>query len=69
MTKFNEKSLTGYPMAFYFTAMQTFDNRMAGIETELTRLLQMAAEHHRLFQAFDTAYKNSLKNQLSDTIK
>ena len=69
MTKFTEKALTGFPMAFYFTAMQTFDNRMAGIETELTRLLQMAAEHHRLFQAFDTAYKNSLKNQLSDTIK
>ena len=69
MTKFTEKALTGYPMAFYFTAMQTFDNRMAGIETELARLLQMAAEHHRLFQAFDSAYKNSQKNQLSDTIK
>jgi hypothetical protein len=31
MTKFTEKALTGYPMAFYFTAMQSFDNRMAGI--------------------------------------
>lgn len=29
----------------------------------------MQAELHRLFVAFDTAYKNSLKIQLSDTIK
>ena len=69
MTKFTEKSLTGYPMAFYFTAMQSFDNRLVAVETELARLNQMAAEHHRLFVAFDTAYKNSQKNQLTDTIK
>lgn len=69
MTKFTEKSLHSYPMAFYFTAMQSFDNRLVAVETELTRLNQMAAEHHRLFVAFDTAYKNSQKNQLTDTIK
>ena len=55
MTKFNEKSLTGYPMAFYFTAMQSFDGRMAEVESELTRLNTMRQEEHRLFLAFDTA--------------
>ena len=69
MTKFTEKALTGYPMAFYFTAMQSFDGRMVEVESELTRLNTMRTEQHRLFLAFDTAYKNSQKNQLSDTIK
>lgn len=56
-------------MAFYFTAMQSFDNRTASVETELTRFVQMQSQLHQLFVAFDTAYKNSLKNQLTDTIK
>ena len=69
MAKFTEKSLTGYPMAFYFTAMQTFDEKMASVETELSRFLTMQTELHKLFVAFDTAYKNSQKSQLTDTIK
>ena len=69
MTKFTEKSLHSYAMAFYYSAMQSFDGRMAEVESELTRLNTMRQEQHRLFLAFDTAYKNSLKNQLSDTIK
>ena len=69
MTKFTEKALTGFPMAFYFTAMQSFDARMVEVESALERLNTMRTEQHRLFLAFDTAYKNSLKNQLSDTIK
>ena len=69
MTKFTEKSLHSYAMAFYFSAMQSFDGRMAEVESELPRLNTMRQEQHRLFLAFDTAYKNSLKNQLSDTIK
>ena len=69
MTKFTEKSLHSYAMAFYYSAMQSFDGRMAEVESELPRLNTMRQEQHRLFLAFDTAYKNSLKSQLSDTIK
>ena len=69
MTKFNEKSLSHFALAFFFAAMQAFDNRMAEVESALARLATMRQELHRLFLAFDTAYKQSLKNQLSDTIK
>ena len=69
MTKFTEKSLHSYAMAFYYSAMQSFDARMVEVESALERLNTMRTEEHRLFLAFDTAYKNSLKNQLSDTIK
>ena len=69
MAKFTEKALTGFPMAFFYSATQSFDARMAEVESELPRLNTMRQEEHRLFLAFDTAYKNSQKNQLSDTIK
>ena len=69
MTKFTEKALTGFPMAFYYSATQSFDGRMAEVESALERLNAMRTEQHRLFTAFDTAYKNSLKNQTTDTIK
>ena len=69
MTKFTEKSLHSYAMAFYYSATQSFDARMAEVESALERLNTMRQEQHRLFLAFDTAYKNSLKSQLSDTIK
>jgi len=69
MTKFTEKALTGFPMAFYYSATQSFDGRMAEVESALERLNAMRTEQHRLFTAFDEAYKNSLKSQLSDTIK
>ena len=69
MTKFTEKSLHSYAMAFYYSAMRSFDARMVEVESALERLNTMRTEEHRLFLAFDTAYKNSLKNQLSDTIK
>ena len=69
MTKFNEKSLSHFALAFFFAAMQAFDNRMAEVESLLERLQTMRQELHRLFLAFDAAYKQSLKNQLSDTIK
>ena len=69
MTKFTEKSLHSYPLAFFYSATHSFDARMAEVESLLERLNTMRQEQHRLFVAFDTAYKNSLKNQLSDTIK
>ena len=69
MTKFTEKSLHSYPMAFYYAAMKAMDDRTAAVETALERFLTMETEFHRLFTAFDVAYKNSLKSQLTDTIK
>lgn len=69
MTKFTEKALTGFPMAFYYSASQSFDGRIAEVESELPRLSTMRQEQHRLFVAFDTAYKQSLKSQTTDTIK
>ena len=69
MTKFTEKALTGFPMAFFYSAAQSFDARLVEVESAMERLNTMRTEEHRLFLAFDTAYKNSQKNQLSDTIK
>ncbi|MBQ8593628.1 MAG: hypothetical protein IJ467_04965 [Bacteroidaceae bacterium] len=69
MTKFTEKAMTGFPMAFYYAAMKAMDDRTAAVETELARFITMETEFHRLFTAFDVAYKNSLKSQLTDTIK
>ena len=69
MTKFTDKSLHSYPMVFYYAAMKAMDDRTAAVETALERFLTMETEFHRLFTAFDVAYKNSLKSQLTDTIK
>ena len=69
MTKFTDKAMTGFPMAFYYAAMKVMDDRTAAVETTLERFLTMETEFHRLFTAFDVAYKNSLKSQLTDTIK
>lgn len=68
MTKFNEKSLHSFALAFYYSAMQAFDGRMAEVESALTRLVTMRTELHRLFTAFDDAYKRSLKSQTTKTI-
>ena len=68
MTKFNEKSLSHFALAFFYAAMQAFDSRMAEVESALTRLATMRQELHRLFLAFDEAYKRSLKSQTTKTI-
>ena len=33
MTKFTDKALTGFPMAFYYAAMKAMDDRTAVVET------------------------------------
>ena len=38
-------------MAFYYSATQSFDGRIAEVESELTRLNTMRQEYHRLFVA------------------
>ena len=67
MTKFTDKAMTGFPMAFYYAVMKAMDDRTAAVETALERFLTMETEFHRLFTAFDVAYKNSLKSQLGST--
>ena len=68
MTKFNEKSLHSFPIAFFYSALQSFDARIAAVETSLQRFISMRTELHRLFLAFDEAYKQSLKNLSTKTI-
>lgn len=68
MTKFNEKALTGFPMAFFYSAMQAFDTRIGAVNTSLARLVTMREEQHQLFGLFDEAYKRSLKSQTTKTI-
>ena len=68
MTKFNEKSLHSFALAFFYAAMQAFDSRMVEVESALERLQTMRQELHRLFLAFDEAYKRSLKSQSTKTI-
>ena len=41
MTKFNEKSLSHFALAFFYAAMQAFDSRMAEVESALERLQTM----------------------------
>ena len=52
----------------FYAAMQAFDSRMAEVESALARLVTMRTEQHRLFTAFDDAYKRSLKSQSTKTI-
>ena len=41
MTKFTDKAMTGFPMAFYYAAMKAMDDRTAAVETTLERFLTM----------------------------
>ena len=52
----------------FYAAMQAFNSRMAEVESALERLQTMRTELHRLFTAFDDAYKQSLKSQSTKTI-
>ena len=68
MTKFNEKSLHNFPLAFFYSAMQAFDSRIGAVSSSLARLGTMREEQHQLFGAFDEAYKRSLKSQTTKVI-
>lgn len=68
MTKFNEKSLHNFPLAFFYSAMQAFDSRIGAVNSSLARLGTMREEQHQLFGQFDEAYKRSLKSQTTKVI-
>ena len=68
MAKVNEKSLASWPLAYFYSATQALDNRMADVETTTQRFITEATDYHRLFAAFDEAYKRSAKSQLTEQI-
>ena len=68
MTKFNEKSLHSFPLAYYYSAMDSFAKRIGNVQTSLTRLVQMRQELNTLWQAFDDAYTRSMKSMSTNQI-
>ena len=68
MQKFNEKSLSHMPLAFYYSTMSAFVNRISNVQTELTRLNQMRQELQTRWQAFDNAYIISQKSHTTKRV-
>lgn len=66
--KFDEKSLSWFPVAFYFSAVEAFDKRIMVAECALDRFREMRDEYDRLFKAFDEAYKRTQKSELTAKI-
>ena len=66
--KFDEKSLSRFPVAFYFSAVEAFDKRIMVAECGMDRFREMRDEYDRLFKAFDEAYKRTQKSELTAKI-
>lgn len=66
--KFDEKSLSRYPVAFYFSAVKAFEGRIRAAECGQERFQRMRDEYSRLFVAFDEAYKRTQKSELTAKI-
>ncbi len=66
--KFDEKSLSRYPVAFYFSAVKAFEERIRAAECGQERFQRMRDEYSRLFVAFDEAYKRTQKSELTAKI-
>lgn len=56
------------PLAFFYSAISAFVQRINNVQTSLARLIQMRQELNTLWQAFDDAYKRSLKSMSTKTI-
>ena len=44
-TKFNEKALSNFPVAYYFSAVQAFEKRIGAAECGLERFVRMREEY------------------------
>ena len=66
--KFDEKSLSRFPVAFYFSAVKAFEERIRAAECGQERFQRMRDEYSRLFVAFDEAYKRTQKSELTAKI-
>jgi hypothetical protein len=47
-TKFNEKALSNFPVAYYFSAVKSFEERIGAAECGLERFLRMREEYDML---------------------
>lgn len=68
-TKFNEKALSNFPVAYYFSAVQAFEKRIGAAECGLDRFRDMRDKYVVLFKAFDEAYKRTQKSELTEKIR
>lgn len=66
--KFDEKSLSRFPVAFYFSAVEAMDKRIMAADCGLDRFREMREKYDRLFKAFDEAYKRTNKSELTAKI-
>ena len=66
--KFDEKSLSRFPVAFYFSAVEAFDKRIMAADCGLDRFREMRDKYDLLFKAFDEAYKRTNKSELTAKI-
>ena len=68
MTKFTDKSTTHMPLAFFFSAMEAFDTRMASVTLSHERFTTLKANQHSLYTAFDASYQRSQVSHLTKNI-
>ena len=61
-------SYAKYDMALYFTLITLIDGRLAELETENPQLVTLRQQFHQSLQRYDTAYKQSTKSFLTETI-
>ena len=68
MTKFTEKAVSNFPLAYFYSAMQAFCMRIGAIESPLERLNQQRTQQQQLFTAFDNAYQQSRKSMTTKNV-
>ena len=68
MTKFTDKAVSHFPLAFFYSAMQSFDQRIGAVTSSLERLNQQRTQLHGLFTTFDEAYKQSRKSMVTKNV-
>lgn len=67
-TKFNEKALSNYLVAYFFSAVKSFEERVGAADCGLERFQWMRDEYNQMFKAFDEAYKRTQKSELTAKI-
>ena len=68
MTQITYNSWSKYDLALMFTLLTLIDSRLAELETENARLVQLRDLLHASLGRYDTAYKQSTKSFLTETI-
>ena len=68
MTQITFNSIAKYDLALMFTLLTLIDSRLAELETENLRLVQLRDLLHAALQRYDVAYKQSTKSFLTETI-